>query len=110
MGAFLDEGDDISLEEIKNRQNAALTSISSVCSKDGLQGAVGGLEFHILPVSHSADLIEVAAEQDLLLSSSKKRPVRAGPRGQDSKRGQNVPSHLQFIKFLHFVTNIKPNG
>uniref|UniRef100_A0A8C1IAA8 Ankyrin repeat and LEM domain-containing protein 2 n=1 Tax=Cyprinus carpio TaxID=7962 RepID=A0A8C1IAA8_CYPCA len=71
VGAFLDEGDDISLEEIKNRQNAALTSISSVCSKDGLQGAVGGLEFHILPVSHSADLIEVAAEQDLLLSSSK---------------------------------------
>uniref|UniRef100_A0A8C1SKK6 Ankyrin repeat and LEM domain-containing protein 2 n=1 Tax=Cyprinus carpio TaxID=7962 RepID=A0A8C1SKK6_CYPCA len=71
VGAFLDEGDDISLEEIKNRQNAALTSISSVCSKDGLQGAVGGLEFHILPVSHSADLIEMAAEQDLLLSSSK---------------------------------------
>uniref|UniRef100_A0A8C1TZ53 Ankyrin repeat and LEM domain-containing protein 2 n=1 Tax=Cyprinus carpio TaxID=7962 RepID=A0A8C1TZ53_CYPCA len=71
VGAFLDEGDDISLEEIKNRQNAALTSISSVCSKDGLQGAVGGLEFHILPVCHSADLIEVAAEQDLLLSSSK---------------------------------------
>uniref|UniRef100_A0A8C1JIX6 Ankyrin repeat and LEM domain-containing protein 2 n=1 Tax=Cyprinus carpio TaxID=7962 RepID=A0A8C1JIX6_CYPCA len=71
VGAFLDEGDDISLEEIKNRQNAALTSISSVCSKDGLQGAVGGLEFHILPVSHSADLIEMAVEQDLLLSSSK---------------------------------------
>ncbi|XP_026066704.1 ankyrin repeat and LEM domain-containing protein 2-like [Carassius auratus] len=71
VGAFLDEGDDISLEEIKNRQNAALTSISSVCSKDGMQGAVGGLEFHILPLSHSADLIEVAAEQDLLLSNSK---------------------------------------
>ncbi|XP_051515105.1 ankyrin repeat and LEM domain-containing protein 2-like isoform X2 [Myxocyprinus asiaticus] len=67
VGAFL-EGDDISLEEIKNRQNAALTSISSVCSKDGLQGAVGGLEFHILPVSLSTDLIEAAAEQDLLLS------------------------------------------
>ncbi|XP_051978817.1 ankyrin repeat and LEM domain-containing protein 2 [Xyrauchen texanus] len=70
VGAFLDEGDDISLEEIKNRQNAALTSISAVCSKDSLQGAVGGLEFHILPVSHSADLIEAAAEQDLLLSEN----------------------------------------
>uniref|UniRef100_A0A8C2Z4J1 Ankyrin repeat and LEM domain containing 2 n=1 Tax=Cyclopterus lumpus TaxID=8103 RepID=A0A8C2Z4J1_CYCLU len=29
VGAFLDEGDDISLEEMKNRQNAALTSITS---------------------------------------------------------------------------------
>ncbi|XP_028851982.1 ankyrin repeat and LEM domain-containing protein 2 [Denticeps clupeoides] len=69
VGAFLDEGDDISLEEIKNRQNAALTSISAVSSKDSLKGAVGGLDFHILPVSHSADLIEAAAEQDLLSSS-----------------------------------------
>uniref|UniRef100_A0A8C4HYK2 Ankyrin repeat and LEM domain-containing protein 2 n=1 Tax=Dicentrarchus labrax TaxID=13489 RepID=A0A8C4HYK2_DICLA len=42
VGAFLDEGDDISLEEMKNRQNAALTSItSSAASKDGLKGAVG---------------------------------------------------------------------
>ncbi|XP_055368134.1 ankyrin repeat and LEM domain-containing protein 2 [Betta splendens] len=67
VGAFLDEGDDISLEEMKNRQNAALTSItSSVASKDVLKGAVGG---HILPISlhhRGADLIETAAEQDLL--------------------------------------------
>lgn len=68
MGAFLDEGDDLSLEEMKNRQNAALTS---VCSKDSLKGAVGGREFHILPVSRSADLIETAAEQDLLCASDK---------------------------------------
>ncbi|XP_026178143.1 ankyrin repeat and LEM domain-containing protein 2 isoform X2 [Mastacembelus armatus] len=65
-----DEGDDISLEEMKNRQNAALTSItSSVASKDGLKGAVGGHEFHILPIAlhhRAADLIETAAEQDLL--------------------------------------------
>lgn len=66
MGAFLDEDDDLSLEEMKNRQNAALTS---VCSKDSLKGAVGGCEFHILPVSRSADLIETAAEQDLLCAS-----------------------------------------
>ncbi|KAK7895595.1 hypothetical protein WMY93_020920 [Mugilogobius chulae] len=66
VGAFLDEGDDISLEEIKNRQNAALTSItSSAAAKDGLKGAVGGLDFHILP---RPDLIETAAEQDLLCS------------------------------------------
>uniref|UniRef100_I3JYL5 Ankyrin repeat and LEM domain-containing protein 2 n=1 Tax=Oreochromis niloticus TaxID=8128 RepID=I3JYL5_ORENI len=44
VGAFLDEGDDISLEEMKNRQNAALTSITScAASKDVLKGAVGGL-------------------------------------------------------------------
>ncbi|KAM7018293.1 ankyrin repeat and LEM domain-containing protein 2 isoform 1-T2 [Tautogolabrus adspersus] len=66
VGAFLDEGDDISLEEMKNRQNAALTSItSSAASKDGLKGAVGGREFHILH-HRGADLIETAAEQDLL--------------------------------------------
>lgn len=60
VGAFLDEGDDISLEEMKNRQNAALSSItSSAASKDG---AVGRREFHI----HGADLIENAAERDLL--------------------------------------------
>ncbi|KAM4615892.1 ankyrin repeat and LEM domain-containing protein 2 [Polymixia lowei] len=70
VGAFLDEGDDISLEEMKNRQNAALTSItSSASSKDSLKGAVGGREFHILPIvlhHRGADLIETAAEQDLL--------------------------------------------
>ncbi|CAJ1068417.1 ankyrin repeat and LEM domain-containing protein 2 [Xyrichtys novacula] len=70
VGAFLDEGDDISLEEMKNRQNAALTSItSSAASKDGLKGAVGGHEFHILPIAlhhRGAHLIETAAEQDPL--------------------------------------------
>uniref|UniRef100_A0A3Q4G8B1 Ankyrin repeat and LEM domain containing 2 n=1 Tax=Neolamprologus brichardi TaxID=32507 RepID=A0A3Q4G8B1_NEOBR len=67
VGAFLDEGDDISLEEMKNRQNAALTSITScAASKDVLKGAVGGREFHIALRHHGADLIETAAEQDLL--------------------------------------------
>lgn len=55
---------------MKNRQNAALTSItSSAASKDALKGAVGGREFHILPIAlhhRGADLIETAAEQDLL--------------------------------------------
>ncbi|KAK3539260.1 hypothetical protein QTP86_032546 [Hemibagrus guttatus] len=58
VGAFLDETD-ISLEEIKNRQNAALTSItssssSSSCSKDDQDGR----GFHILPVSQDSALIE----------------------------------------------------
>lgn len=74
MGAFLEEGDDLSLEQMKNRQNAALTSISSSAgSKDGLKGAVGGCESHILPVArrhHGADLIETAAERDLLCCCS----------------------------------------
>ncbi|XP_029685324.1 ankyrin repeat and LEM domain-containing protein 2 isoform X1 [Takifugu rubripes] len=74
VGAFLDEGDDISLEEMKNRQNAALTSItSSPACKDSLKGAVGGREFHILPIElhhRGADLIETAAERDLLCCCS----------------------------------------
>ncbi|KAM6930234.1 ankyrin repeat and LEM domain-containing protein 2 isoform 2-T3 [Xenentodon cancila] len=71
VGAFLDEGDDISLEEMKNRQNAALTSItSSAATKDVLKGAVGGREFHIALHHHGADLIETAAEQDLLCCCS----------------------------------------
>ncbi|KAB5528232.1 hypothetical protein PHYPO_G00137960 [Pangasianodon hypophthalmus] len=59
VGAFLDETD-ISLEEIKNRQNAALTSISSssssssCCSKDDPVGR----GFHILPISQDSALIE----------------------------------------------------
>ncbi|KAG7276142.1 hypothetical protein CRUP_011818 [Coryphaenoides rupestris] len=51
VGAFLDEGDDISLEEMKNRQNAARTSIGSVAGVRDRRGA---------------DLIETAAEVDLL--------------------------------------------
>uniref|UniRef100_A0A8C7XEH7 Ankyrin repeat and LEM domain-containing protein 2 n=1 Tax=Oryzias sinensis TaxID=183150 RepID=A0A8C7XEH7_9TELE len=71
VGAFLDEGDDISLEEMKNRQNAALTSItSSAASKDALKGAVGGREFHIALHHRGANLIETAAEQDLLCCCS----------------------------------------
>ncbi|XP_061116885.1 ankyrin repeat and LEM domain-containing protein 2 isoform X2 [Conger conger] len=71
VGAYLDGGDDISLEEMKNRQNAALTSITAVCAaKDGLKGATGGLEFHILPVTGGSDLIEAAAERDRLIAEA----------------------------------------
>ncbi|KAJ3604670.1 hypothetical protein NHX12_029410 [Muraenolepis orangiensis] len=55
VGAFLDEGDDISLEEIKNRQNVALTSISSSPGSRDRRGA---------------DLIETAAEVDPLCGCS----------------------------------------
>ncbi|CAM9212289.1 unnamed protein product [Lampetra planeri] len=42
VGAFLDEGDDISMEEMKNRQNAALTSITcSAASKGQPEGRSG---------------------------------------------------------------------
>lgn len=52
---------------MKNRQNAALTSItSSAATEDVLKGAVGGCEFHIALHHRGADLIETAAEQDLL--------------------------------------------
>uniref|UniRef100_A0AAR2JHN0 Ankyrin repeat and LEM domain-containing protein 2 n=1 Tax=Pygocentrus nattereri TaxID=42514 RepID=A0AAR2JHN0_PYGNA len=75
VGAFLDEGADISLEEIKNRQNAALTS----CSKEGQRGAAGGLEFHILPVSHGSALIE----HELLLSDKTLNGQVGGGRTQN---------------------------
>lgn len=61
MGAFLDERDDISLEEMKNLQNAA--------RKDGLKGAVGGHEFRILH-HRGPEFIEAAAEQDFLCDCS----------------------------------------
>uniref|UniRef100_A0A674P9Z7 Ankyrin repeat and LEM domain-containing protein 2 n=1 Tax=Takifugu rubripes TaxID=31033 RepID=A0A674P9Z7_TAKRU len=79
VGAFLDEGDDISLEEMKNRQNAALTSItSSPACKDSLKGAVGGREFHILPIElhhRGADLIETAMGPRSPASSTMLSPV-----------------------------------
>ncbi|XP_030647331.1 ankyrin repeat and LEM domain-containing protein 2 [Chanos chanos] len=92
VGAFLDEGDDITLEEMKNRQNAALTSITSICSRDGLKGATSavaaaGLEFHILPVSHADDLIETAAQHDLICSE--KGLGLCSPAGNDGLCGQN---------------------
>lgn len=59
VGAFLDESD-ISLEEMKNRQNAALTSISSSSSSSpgSSKDDQGGRGFHILPVSQDSALIE----------------------------------------------------
>lgn len=108
VGAFLDEGDDISLEEMKNRQNAALTSITAVCGMDSLKGASGGLEFHILPVSRSADLIEMAAERDCLLSekglpSADKNGLCSPLPGEKTQNGERMgrsPSLLSPISNL----------
>ncbi|XP_076854955.1 ankyrin repeat and LEM domain-containing protein 2 isoform X2 [Brachyhypopomus gauderio] len=81
VGAFLDEGADISLEEMKNRQNAALTSISGG-PRDVPRGvATGRMEFHILPQGSS--LIEAAAERELLLE--------AGKNGEGGAEGERTP-------------------
>ncbi|KAL0979223.1 hypothetical protein UPYG_G00182340 [Umbra pygmaea] len=99
VGAFLDEGDDMSLEAMKNRQNAALTSItSSTCSKDSLSGAMGGMglrEFHILPMSHRGadDLIETAAERDHLCSVSESllsADCNSGPGSDGALNGESA--------------------
>lgn len=50
VGAFLDESD-LSLEEMKNRQNAALTSITSSSAPEDKSGR----GFHILPVIEPPD-------------------------------------------------------
>ncbi|KAJ8285999.1 hypothetical protein GJAV_G00033350 [Gymnothorax javanicus] len=99
VGAFLDEDDDISLEEMKNRQNAALTSITAVCAaKDSLKGATGGgLEFHILPVTHGSDLIETAAERDALLADTSllnaaaKNGLCSPSDGERTHNGERLP-------------------
>ncbi|KAG5840446.1 hypothetical protein ANANG_G00188910 [Anguilla anguilla] len=68
VGAFLDEGDDISLEEMKNRQNAALTSITAVCAaKDGLKGRRAGWSSTSCPC-RAAPTSSAAAERDHLLA------------------------------------------
>ncbi|XP_061673914.1 ankyrin repeat and LEM domain-containing protein 2 isoform X2 [Syngnathoides biaculeatus] len=93
VGAFLDEGEDISLEEMKNRQNAALTSItSSATSMDNLKGAVGGHDFHIMPMGikyRGDDLIETAAEQDLLSPGICKNEVCCSSR-DEIPNGDNI--------------------
>ncbi|KAJ8415386.1 hypothetical protein AAFF_G00423660 [Aldrovandia affinis] len=117
VGAFLDEGDDITLEEMKNRQNAALTSITAVCAKDGLKGASGGLEFHILPVCHGgADLIETAAERDRLradkgllsaaAAASGKNGLCSPADGERTHNGDRPPRSSPSSSLLSPVSNL----
>ncbi|XP_037672939.1 ankyrin repeat and LEM domain-containing protein 2 [Choloepus didactylus] len=103
VGAFLDEDDDMSLEEIKNRQNTARNNSQSAI------GAFGDSGCDILPLEQKASLIETS---DLnhphsgrngfcspLSSSetlSEKRPKSHG--GQDSVRSPISSLTVEFDK------------
>ncbi|NWW45055.1 ANKL2 protein, partial [Pedionomus torquatus] len=61
VGAFLDEDDDdMSLEEIKNRQNAARNISQPLVSKEPSIDALGDAECDILSMEHTADIIETS--------------------------------------------------
>uniref|UniRef100_A0A8D0HHH4 Ankyrin repeat and LEM domain-containing protein 2 n=1 Tax=Sphenodon punctatus TaxID=8508 RepID=A0A8D0HHH4_SPHPU len=60
VGAFLDDDDDMSLEEIKNRQNAARNVCQSVVSKEPTINAIGDSECDILSMEPNANLIETS--------------------------------------------------
>ncbi|NXK85818.1 ANKL2 protein, partial [Formicarius rufipectus] len=62
VGAFLDEDDDdMSLEEIKNRQNAARNISPAVACPEPAIGAVGEAQCDILSMAQAANIIEAAA-------------------------------------------------
>ncbi|NXY48606.1 ANKL2 protein, partial [Ceuthmochares aereus] len=59
VGAFLDEDDDdMSLEEIKNRQNAARNISQPIVSKEPSIDAIGDAECDILSMGRTANIIE----------------------------------------------------
>ncbi|NXP06961.1 ANKL2 protein, partial [Thinocorus orbignyianus] len=61
VGAFLDEDDDdMSLEEIKNRQNAARNISQPLVSKEPSINAFGNAECDILSMEHTADIIQTS--------------------------------------------------
>ncbi|KAH1180251.1 ankyrin repeat and LEM domain-containing protein 2 isoform X1 [Mauremys mutica] len=61
VGAFLDEDDDdMSLEEIKNRQNAARNNSPPVVSKESSIDAIGDSECDILSMEHKVNIIETS--------------------------------------------------
>lgn len=60
VGAFLDEEDDMSLEEIKNRQNAALKSQPAALKESGF-GLLGASECDILSIEHDANILDMAS-------------------------------------------------
>ncbi|NXI36254.1 ANKL2 protein, partial [Galbula dea] len=61
VGAFLDEDDDdMSLEEIKNRQNAARNVSQPIVSKEPSINAIGDAECDILSMEHTVNFIETA--------------------------------------------------
>nr|XP_006134682.1 ankyrin repeat and LEM domain-containing protein 2 [Pelodiscus sinensis] len=59
VGAFLDEDDDdMSLEEIKNRQNAARNNSPPVVTEESNIDAIGDVECDILSMEHKVNIIE----------------------------------------------------
>ncbi|KFZ49842.1 Ankyrin repeat and LEM domain-containing protein 2, partial [Podiceps cristatus] len=61
VGAFLDEDDDdMSLEEIKNRQNAARNIAQPIVSKEPSIDAFGGAECDILSMERTVNFIETS--------------------------------------------------
>ncbi|XP_037232028.1 ankyrin repeat and LEM domain-containing protein 2 isoform X1 [Falco rusticolus] len=61
VGAFLDEeDDDMSLEEIKNRQNAARNISQPIVSKEPSIDAIGDAECDILSMERTANIIETS--------------------------------------------------
>nr|XP_009665005.1 PREDICTED: ankyrin repeat and LEM domain-containing protein 2 [Struthio camelus australis] len=61
VGAFLDEDDDdMSLEEIKNRQNAARNNSQPIASKEPSIDAIGDSECDILSMEHTVNIIETS--------------------------------------------------
>ncbi|XP_067395919.1 ankyrin repeat and LEM domain-containing protein 2 isoform X2 [Emydura macquarii macquarii] len=60
VGAFLDEDDEMSLEEIKNRQNAARNNSSPVVSKESSIDAIEDSECDILSMEHKVNIIETS--------------------------------------------------
>ncbi|KFO72324.1 Ankyrin repeat and LEM domain-containing protein 2, partial [Cuculus canorus] len=85
VGAFLDEeDDDMSLEEIKNRQNAARNISQPIMSKEPSIDAIGEAECNILSVGRTANIIEASdhpGHYEKAASSSKNgfyNPVSSG--------------------------------
>uniref|UniRef100_A0A8C9F7S7 ANKLE2 third alpha/beta domain-containing protein n=1 Tax=Pavo cristatus TaxID=9049 RepID=A0A8C9F7S7_PAVCR len=63
VGAFLDEDDDdMSLEEIKNRQNAARNNSPPVVLKEPSIAAIGDAECEILSMGRTRNIIETSAQ------------------------------------------------
>ncbi|XP_048467371.1 ankyrin repeat and LEM domain-containing protein 2 isoform X2 [Rhincodon typus] len=86
-GTFLD--DDLSLEELKNRQNAALKVSMSVVKSGTSSGAIEGNGCHILPVQRSTDIIDSTNnlnKPDMAISANLNGVC--SPVGTENPRGQ----------------------
>ncbi|KAF1578006.1 UNVERIFIED_CONTAM: Ankyrin repeat and LEM domain-containing protein 2, partial [Eudyptes pachyrhynchus] len=92
VGAFLDEDDDdMSLEEIKNRQNAARNVSQPIVSKEPSIDAIGDAECDILSMERAVNIIETSdhpRHYEKAVSSSKNgfcNPVSSEKKISDRK-------------------------